>query len=112
MPTGQKRARIMAGIWNAVRQMIEPELLRYRARFPRSRRRAILDDMADAARQEDEGALVEAGMRYLCLVRIVPPGCYAVCQTRAKTHYLAGEPVRRRKGEVWSVYRFSPQVWR
>jgi hypothetical protein len=92
--------------------MIDPELIRYRARFPRSRRRAILEEMADAARREDEGALAESGSRYLRLTRTVPPGCYAVCPSRQPSHHLAGEPVSRRRGEVWSVHRFSPQVWR
>jgi hypothetical protein len=108
----KKRNRIIAEIWDAVRHMIEPELLRYRTRFPRSCRRAILEEMALAALREDEGALAESGLRYLGLTRTVPPGCYAVCLTRQPSHYLAGEPVSRRRGEVWSIHRFSPQVWR
>jgi hypothetical protein len=109
----KKRDRVMAEIWTAVRHMIEPELLRYRTRFPRSRRRAILEEMAAAAQREDEGGLAESGLRYLRLTRTVPPGCYAVCRRRQQSHYyLAGEPVTRRRGDAWSVHRFSPQVWR
>jgi hypothetical protein len=104
--------RVIAEIWAAVRNMIEPELVRYRTRFPHSRRRAILEEMATAALREDEAALADAGLRYLRLTRTVPPGCYALCRTRRQSHYLAGERVTRKRGEVWSIHRFSPQVWR
>jgi hypothetical protein len=107
-----KSERIMAEIWAAVRHMIEPELNRYRRQYPGSRRRAILEAMQAAAENQDEGALAVSGMEYFRLTRTVPPGCYAVCQTRQPSHYLSGERVTRRRGEAWTIWRFSPQVWR
>ena len=108
-----KRERIMAGVWSAVRSMIEPELARYRDRYPTSRRRAILEAMMEAARREDDDALVLAGADYFRLTRIIPPGCYAICRTRDPSYRLSGERIPGPfRGEDWSIQRFSPQVWR
>src|SRR5262245_50121974 len=56
-----KSERIIAGIWSAVRNMIEPELVRFRSRYPDSRRRTILEAMYAAAESEGEAALVRSG---------------------------------------------------
>lgn len=101
-------ARLIA-IWEAAKEMLAPELARYQTRYPRSRRCALLEALAIAMQHEDHAALADAGLRYLRLTRLVPPGCYAVGGGR---HYLAGERVQRRRGEVWTVHVYSPQVWR
>jgi len=92
--------------------MIAPELDRYRSRYPGSRRLAILEAMAAAAQPEDGQAMAHSGMDYLRLTRTIPPGCYAVCESRKPSYFLAGEVVKRRRGEVWVIYLYSPQVWR
>lgn len=104
--------QIIREIWQAVRNMIEPELTLYQSRFPRSRRCAILTELAASAAREDEEALGRAGMDYMILTRTVPPGCYAVCETRHGKTFLAGQRVKRRRGDVWAIRRYSPQVWR
>ena len=103
--------RIMNGVWSAVESMIAPELDRYRKRYPKSRRRALLETMHQAALTRDEEELTQAGGEYMKLTSLVPPGCYAICDTRSPSHYLTGERIpNRKRGEIWRVYRHSPQV--
>jgi hypothetical protein len=107
------RARRGVDTWGAIRAMISPELARFRVRYPRSRRRAILEAMAKAADDENANALIAAGTEYFALTAVVPPGCYAQCQTREPRYFLAGQRVnRRRRSEAWSLHPYHYQVWR
>jgi hypothetical protein len=108
-----KRVRRGVDTWGTIRSMIGPELERFRARYPRSRRRALLEVLAAAAAAEDAAALVEAGAEYFALTSAVPPGCYAECPARVPRYFLAGQRVGgRKRGEAWSIHPYHYQVWR
>lgn len=98
--------------WGSIRSMIEPELRKFRNRYPRSRRRALLETMARAARAEDALALTAAGHAYFALTAKVPPGCYVHCPTHDPAYYLSGEQVTRRRNEPWTIHPYHYQVWR
>jgi hypothetical protein len=106
-----RRPRRGVDTWGAIRSMIAPELERFRARYPRSRRRAVLEALAAAA--EDTAALVEAGAEYFALTSAVPPRCYAERPAREPRYFLAGQRARgRRRDEAWSIHPYNYQVWR
>lgn len=108
-------SRIRRGVdtWRAIRSMVTPELERFRARYPHSRRRLILERLQAAAVAEDPGALVAAGTDYFAFTSVVPPGCYADFPGREARYYLAGERVSgRKRGEEWSIHPYDYQVWR
>jgi hypothetical protein len=107
--------RLRRGVdtWGTIRSMIEPELCRFRKRYPASRRRTILEALAEAASLEDAPALVAAGVDYFRLTSTVPPGCYAECPTRKDRYFFSGQQVGgRKRGETWTVHPYHYQVWR
>ena len=103
----------MIDLWQTIRSMIAPELERFRVRYPRSRRREILETMHVAAVAEDTGGLAAAGADYFAFTSVVPPGCYAECPQREAKYFLAGERISgRMPGEQWSIHPYNHQVWR
>jgi hypothetical protein len=99
--------------WGTIRSMITPELERFRTRYPRSRRRLLLEKLHQAAMAEDAAALVGAGKAYFTLTSVVPPGCYAECPTRTQRYFLSGQRVSgRKRQEEWSIHPYHYQVWR
>jgi hypothetical protein len=91
--------RVRRGIdtWATILSMIAPELTRFQARYPRSRRCGILEALAQAAEEQDEHKLIRAGEAFFALTRVVPPGCYARCSTRQQVYLLSGERINGRK---------------
>src|SRR5687768_14942256 len=106
-----KRVRRGIDQWGTIRSMIAPALAHFRGRYPQSRRRAILEALAEAAAAEDEARLIRAGTAFFALTRVVPPGCYAHCPTREPKYFLAGERITgTRRGEAWSVQPYNYMV--
>lgn len=113
LETKKQRER-SAAVWNGIRSEIQAELHRFASRYPASRRLPSLRALADAASREDCEAIATAGLDYLRITRIIPPGCYGVRSHRDSTaFFLSGERIRGRlKPEEWSICRHNPQVWR
>jgi hypothetical protein len=108
-------ARTSGGVdvWRCIREMILPELARYRQRFPRSRRRRILERMWKGALREESGPLLAAATDYFRLTSIVPPGCWASDTEQPAEFALAGQRISGRgRCQRWRMELYDYQRWR
>ena len=111
--TAKQKQQNHASRWHFINTQIAAELERFRRRYPRSRQLPLLRALLRAAQQEDERRMIQVGMRYVRLTRVIPPGCYALTHGPDATVYLNGQRVRGGlREEAFALGVWHPQVYR